>query len=401
MKMISNFFASKTAPGIALCIAAIMALIAANSPLSEYYAGFKNIPVVFQAGEFVIDKPLLLWINDGLMAIFFLVVGMEIKRELIEGHLSSPSKAILPALAALGGMVAPAIIYAFINWHDPVTVRGWAIPAATDIAFALGIILLFGNLVPNGLKVCLVAIAIIDDLLAVIIIALFYTAHISIYSLILAGIGLMIAALMGRYKVAAVGPYVVVGLFIWACVLKSGVHATLAGAALGLLIPVEAANRKSPLKDMEHALHPWVAFLIIPTFAFANAGISFKGITLETFLEPITLGIMLGLFFGKQVGIMAVTALVYKLKICPLPAGVSWGQFYGMALLTGIGFTMSLFIGTLAFTDISFAMPVRLGVMSGSLLSIIAGISVLLLATKKPRQTSLSADSENISVGCH
>lgn len=388
MSKFINIFASKTAPGVLLCVAAAIALIAANSGLSQHYALFKSIPVIFQAGDFIIDKPLLLWINDGLMAIFFLLVGLEIKRELLEGHLSSREKAMLPAIAALGGLAVPAFIYAFINWHDPVGLRGWAIPAATDIAFALGVILMLGNRIPVALKVCLVAIAIIDDLLAVIIIALFYTADISVQSLVLAGIGLALAALMNRCKVTRLGPYVVIGLFIWACVLQSGVHATLAGVALGLLIPlrIQNADGKSPLKIMEHALHPWVAFLVVPLFAFANAGISFKGVTLETFAQPITLGIMLGLFLGKQIGVMAITALACGLKICRLPENVTWLQFYGMALLTGIGFTMSLFIGTLAFTDVSFATPVRLGVISGSMLSAIAGVTVLLLTTKKPER---------------
>ncbi|MEM9469800.1 MAG: Na+/H+ antiporter NhaA, partial [Pseudomonadota bacterium] len=343
-------------------------------------------PVVFQAGVFIIDKPLLLWINDGLMAIFFLLIGLEIKRELMEGHLSSIDRAVLPAVAAIGGLCVPAIIYAYINWHDPVAISGWAIPAATDIAFALGILMILGDRIPTSLKVCLVAIAIIDDLAAVIIIAIFYTAEISTQSLILAGIGLAIAAFMNWRKVTNLGPYIVIGLFIWACVLKSGVHATLAGVALGLLIPLNAKNEdgKSPLKVMEHALHPWVAFAVIPIFAFSNAGISFEGITLETFLQPVTLGIILGLFVGKQVGVMVITWIACTLKLCRLPDGVTWPQFYGMALLTGIGFTMSLFIGTLAFTDMSLATPVRLGVLTGSFLSAVTGLAVLLLTTRKP-----------------
>lgn len=297
MGVATKILHSKTAPGILLCLSALAALIFANTPLQDIYAGFKNIPVVFQAGSFLIDKPLLLWINDGLMAIFFLLIGLEIKRELLEWHLSSRDKAILPAIAAIGGLAVPALIYAYLNWNDVIAINGWAIPAATDIAFALGILMILGDRVPTALKVCLVAIAIIDDLAAVIIIALFYTAEISMQSLLLAGIGLSIAAFMNWRKVTSLGPYVIVGLFIWACVLKSGVHATLAGVALGLLIPLKAKNEdgKSPLKVMEHALHPWVAFGVIPIFAFANAGISFAGITMETFLQPVTLGIMLGL----------------------------------------------------------------------------------------------------------
>jgi NhaA family Na+:H+ antiporter len=385
MGIVSKILHSKTAPGILLCLSALAALAFANTSLQDIYAGFKNIPVVFQAGTFLIDKPLLLWINDGLMAIFFLLIGLEIKRELIEGHLSSREKAILPVIAAVGGLTVPALIYAYLNWNDAVAINGWAIPAATDIAFALGVMLILGDRIPTGLKVCLVAIAIIDDLAAIIIIALFYTTEISTQSLLLAGIGLSIAALMNWQKVTSLGPYAIVGLFIWACVLKSGVHATLAGVALGLLIPFKTKNEngKAPLKVMEHALHPWVAFVVIPVFAFANAGVSFSGITMETFLQPITLGIMLGLFLGKQIGVMAITWIACKLKLCRLPENVTWPQYYGMALLTGIGFTMSLFIGTLAFTDVAMATPVRLGVLSGSLLSAVAGISILLLATKR------------------
>ena len=390
MGIITQILHSKTAPGILLCLSALAALIFANTPLQGIYEGFKDIPVVFQVGTFIIDKPLLLWINDGLMAIFFLLIGLEIKRELLVGHLSSREKAILPAIAALGGLAVPALIYAYLNWNDPVAINGWAIPAATDIAFALGILMILGDRVPTALKVCLIAIAIIDDLVAVIIIALFYTAEISMQSLFLAGLGLSIAAFMNWRKVTNLGSYIVVGLFIWACVLKSGVHATLAGVALGLLIPLKTKNEdgKVPLKVMEHALHPWVGFGAIPIFAFANAGVSFAGITMETFLQPVTLGIMLGLFLGKQIGVMAITWLACALKICRLSEDVTWPQYYGMALLTGIGFTMSLFIGTLAFTDVAMATPVRLGVLSGSFLSAVAGITILLLTTKKKAENA-------------
>jgi Na+:H+ antiporter, NhaA family len=389
MKLLTNFLHSKAAPGILLCFAAVFALVCANTPLESVYAGFKNTPVVLQVGAFIIDKPLLLWINDGLMAIFFLLVGLEIKRELIEGHLSSRDKAILPAIAAVGGLVFPALIYFLINRHDPASLNGWAIPAATDIAFALGILMILGDRVPVALKVCLVAIAIIDDLAAVIIIALFYTTEISMQSLALALMGLVFAGIMNWRRVTRIGPYVIIGFFIWACVLKSGVHATLAGVALGLLIPLKDKNQegKAPLKIIEYALHSWVAFGVIPIFAFANSGISFSGITPETFLQPVTLGIMLGLFMGKQIGVMAITWAACKLRLCRLPQGVTWLQYYGMALLTGIGFTMSLFIGTLAFTDVSIATPVRLGVLSGSFVSALAGVIVLLYATRTGQET--------------
>lgn len=385
MNIVSEILHSKKAPGVLLCLSTLAALIFANTSLQSIYNDFKDIPFVLQAGNFSIDKSLLLWINDGLMAIFFLLVGLEIKRELIEGHLSSREKAILPAIAAFGGLAVPALIYAYLNWNHPVAINGWAIPAATDIAFALGVMMLLGDRIPTALKVCLVAIAIIDDLAAVIIIALFYTAEISMHSLLLAAIGLAIAAIMNLRKVTNLGPYVLVGIFIWVCVLKSGIHATLAGVALGLLIPLKIKNAggNPPLKVMEHALHPWVAFGVIPIFAFTNAGVSLAGITIDSFLQPVTLGIMLGLFIGKQIGVMAFTYLACSIKLCRLPEGVTWPQYYGMALLTGVGFTMSLFIGTLAFSDLSMTTPVRLGVLSGSLLSAVSGILVLLLTTRK------------------
>jgi len=381
---LKKFIESKTAPGVILCLSAVLALIFANSPLNHFYEGFKNLPVLLQVGSFSIDKPLLLWINDGLMAIFFLLIGLEIKRELIEGHLSDYRQALLPAIAALGGLVVPALIYSYFNWGDPIAIQGWAIPSATDIAFALGVLLMLGDRVPASLKICLVAVAIIDDLAAVIIIALFYTADISLISLSLSFIGLSIALLLNLKGVTKIGPYVLLGIFIWACVLKSGVHATLAGVALGLIIPLRVENSKgeSPLKVMEHSLHSFVAFVVLPVFAFANAGLSFSGVTIEKLLNPVTIGIALGLFVGKQAGVMIATFIGYRLSLCRLPEGVTWTQFYGMALLTGIGFTMSLFIGTLAFTDIEMATPVRLGVLIGSILSALAGVAVLLIGRR-------------------
>lgn len=369
----------KSAPGILLFLAALLAMIMENTALFGIYDAIKDTPVILQIGSFGIDKPLLLWINDGLMAIFFLLVGLEIKRELLEGHLSKPSQFILPAVAAIGGVIVPAAFYAYINWQTPDTLDGWAIPAATDIAFTLGILILLGEKVPNTLKVTLVAIAIIDDLVGIIIIALFYTYKMSFLSLGLAAIGLIIAIIMNKKGITKLGPYTIIGLFIWACVLKSGVHATLAGVALGLIIPLRAKNEdgKSPLKVMEHAIYPWASFAIIPIFAFVNAGVSLSGVSLDSFMQPITLGIMAGLFLGKQIGVMAITYLAVSLKFCKLPSGVSWTQFYGMAILMGVGFTMSLFIGTLAFSDIEHITDVRLGVMGGSLLSALLGSLVL------------------------
>lgn len=387
--IIKKFFMLKSAPGILLCLMALLAMVMENTLLNGLYDSIKGTPVVLQIGAFAIDKPLLLWINDGLMALFFLLVGLEIKREILEGHLSKRDQITLPAIAALGGLITPALIYSYINIDYPVLITGWAIPAATDIAFALGVLMLMGSRVPKTLKICLVAIATIDDLAAIVIIAVFYTDNTSLFSLCLAAIGLAVAYILNRRNVTRLGPYILLGLFIWACVLKSGIHATLAGVALGLIVPLRTQNAdgKSPLKVMEHELHGWVSFGVLPIFAFANAGVSLASVNLKTFLEPITLGIMLGLFFGKQIGVMVFTGLGVLLKICRLPEGVNWLQFYGMALLTGIGFTMSLFIGTLAFTNIEYVSAVRLGVLSGSLLSAFAGIIVLLISTR-PRRNS-------------
>ena len=382
---LATFFQSKTAPGIVLCISAILALVFVNSPLSKIYNLFLDVPVMVKIGGFSIDKPLLLWINDGLMAIFFLLIGLEIKREILEGHLSDKEFVILPTVAALGGLTVPALIYLSMTWGNDTMVNGWAIPAATDIAFALGVMILLGDKVPPALKVCLVAIAIIDDLAAIVIIALFYTAETSVVSLLLGGVCLGITVVMNRKGVKSLGPYMIVGLIMWACVLKSGVHATLAGVALGLIIPLKGnddSEQSSPLKNLEHTLHPFVSFVVLPVFAFANAGVSLIGLEASVLFSPITLGIMLGLFFGKQIGVMLFSYLIVTLKFCRLPDGTSWLQYYGMALLTGIGFTMSLFIGSLAFSDPAHITAVRLGVLSGSFLSGIVGVMVLVKAAK-------------------
>ena len=384
-----NFFKSDTAPGILLCLATVLALLVENSFLQTFYKSFQNIPVTLRISEFIIDKPLLLWINDGLMAIFFLLIGLEIKREILEGHLSKFDQLALPGLAAMGGLALPALIYAAFNAGDPVAINGWAIPAATDIAFALGIMVMLGNRVPASLKVCLVAIAIIDDLAAILIIAVFYTAETSLIALGLAAVGLAVVALMNFKGMSRLGPYLIIGLFIWACVLKSGVHATLAGVALGLLIPMTGQDdgvEHSPLKDLEHTLHPFVGLFVLPVFAFSNAGVPLIGITLDDFLNPVTLGIIFGLFVGKQVGVMGMSFLAVRMGWCQLPEGVSWLNYYGMSLLTGIGFTMSLFIGNLAFDTAEFANAVRMGVLCGSLLSGILGVFILLYAARNQSQ---------------
>lgn len=367
-------------PGILLCVATLIAIFMENSPLYNVYDTIKDTPVVLQIGLFKISKPLLLWINDGLMAIFFLLIGLEIKREVIEGQLSNKTQISLPIIAAIGGAVFPAVIYALVNQATPETMTGWAIPTATDIAFTLGILIMLGDRIPASLKICLVAVAIIDDLIAILIIALFYTAELSLLSLLLAGLGLLAAFTLNRRGVSKIGPYMMIGLFVWACVLKSGIHATLAGVVLGLFIPLTIPGKKdvSPLKTLEHALHPWVVYFILPVFAFVNAGVSFANIGVDTFFHPVTLGIILGLFVGKQAGVMLFSKAGVMLGFCKLPDGVSWTQFYGMALLMGVGFTMSLFIGTLAFETTEYVTPVRIGVLTGSLLSALCGIAVLM-----------------------
>lgn len=381
----SAFLTHEAAGGVVLLAAALLALALANSPLAWLYDGLLGTPVSVRAGAFAIDKPLLLWINDGLMAIFFFLVGLELKRELLIGDLSSVRRAMLPAFAALGGMAVPALVYAAINAANPVGLKGWAIPAATDIAFAVGVLALLGPRVPASLKVFLLALAIIDDLGAIIIIAVFYAHDLSTTALGLALIG--IAALLGmnRAGVRTFTPYVIVGVIMWACVLKSGVHATLAGVALALAIPLDQdAEQPSMLERAEHAVAPWVQFGVAPIFAFANAGVSLAGVTLASAFAPIPLGIAAGLFVGKQLGIFASTWAAVRLGLGDLPPGTNWRQVYGVALLGGIGFTMSLFIGTLAFPDPAYAAPVRVGVLLGSFASAFAGYAVLRWSITNP-----------------
>lgn len=387
MKMIREFFRLEAAGGILLGLAAIVALAMKNSVFSEIYDGFLTIPLVIQIGEFIINKPLLLWINDGLMAVFFLLVGLEIKREMLEGQLSTREQISLPAIAALGGIAFPALIYSYINWGDTESIKGWAIPAATDIAFALGVLSLLGNRIPETLKICLVAVAILDDLVAIIIIAFFYTDNLSLFSLAAGAVAVVILAALNRRGVTSLSPYVITGIVLWACVLKSGVHATLAGVLLAFFIPLRAKNKLggSPALSLEHGLHKWVAYAILPLFAFANAGVSLHGLSPELLMQPVTLGIAAGLFFGKQIGVMGMTALGVALKLCKLPEGVNWRQYYGMALITGIGFTMSLFIGTLAFETTEHQTAVRLGVLLGSALSGVLGYLLLRTAAEKPK----------------
>jgi NhaA family Na+:H+ antiporter len=390
--MIKEFFRLEATAGALLAITTILALIMRNSPLADLYGAFLSTKVIIQIGEFALNKPLLLWINDGLMAIFFLLVGLEIKREIVKGQLSTKEKFILPAFAAVGGLAFPALVYSFVNWGDNVAMRGWAIPAATDIAFAMGVVTLLGKRVPEALKVFLVAVAILDDIIAIVIIALFYTDNLSLLSLGFASVAIGILFVLNKKNVTSITPYALTGIFLWACVLKSGVHATLAGVVLAFFIPIEVKNKegKSPLLELEHALHPWVACGVLPLFAFANAGVSLKGLSIELLTQPISLGIILGLFFGKQLGVMILTAFAIFTKLCKLPNNCNWLQYYGISLITGIGFTMSLFIGTLAFNDIEYQTIVRLGVLCGSLLSGLAGCFILSLSSKKQEAPTIS-----------
>jgi NhaA family Na+:H+ antiporter len=375
---LSRILKNEATPGVLLMLAAFLALIASNTSLSGLYTSFLNIPIVVQVGELQIAKPLLLWVNDGLMAIFFFLVGLEIKREVVEGRLSSFDRAALPLVAAVGGIMVPAAVFVMINSGSPTTLDGWAIPAATDIAFALGILALVGSGVPVALKVLLLAIAIIDDLAAIVIIAAFYTEGVSMAALAVGGIGM--AALLGlnRAGVTRLAPYVLIGLVMWVAVLKSGVHATLAGVMIALTVPLKTPEGvPSPLKSAEHGLHPWVAFMVLPVFAFANAGVSFQGMSFGDLLAPLPLGIALGLFVGKQLGVLAFSWAAVKTGVARLPEGASWLQVYGVACLTGVGFTMSLFIGTLAFDDAAQLNEVRLGVILGSTLSAVLGFALL------------------------
>lgn len=386
--LFTRFFQLEAASGLLLIAAAILALVINNSPLSYLYNGLLDVPVAVKVGALEIAKPLLLWINDGLMALFFLLIGLEVKREVVDGQLSKPSQVILPATAAVGGMVVPALVYWFINRDNPAAVAGWAIPTATDIAFALGVLALLGKRVPASLKLFLMTLAIIDDLGAIIVIALFYSGTLSSVSLMLAAACLVALIAMNRLGVIKLGPYLIVGLVLWVCVLKSGVHATLAGVALALCIPLRTRNAESsPLLSLEYALHPWVAYAILPLFAFANAGVSLAGMTLESFTHPVPLGIAVGLLAGKTVGVFGLTWLAIKLRLAALPTGASWGQLLGVAILCGIGFTMSLFVGSLAFVPGSsdYAGMDRMGILTGSFIAAVVGYAVTAMASRAPR----------------
>jgi len=382
MKFIEQFMQKESAPGILLIIATLLALLLSNSVVAPWYEAFLHIPVEIRMGSLSLDKSLYHWVNDGLMAIFFLLIGLEVKREVLEGHLSSLKQVALPGIAAMGGMIVPAAIYLMFNQHHPIAVNGWAIPTATDIAFALGILSLLGNRVPVSLKIFLMALAIIDDLGAIVIIAIFYTTDLSMLSMIIAAISLLALIALNMFGVTKKAAYFIVGIILWVSVLKSGVHATLAGVILAFTIPLHAKDKHqkaiSPSKDIEHGLHFWVAFFILPLFAFVNAGVNVTEISLQQMSGSVPMGIMLGLFLGKQLGVFGFSWLAIKLQLAELPKGSSWLQLYGVSLLTGIGFTMSLFVVSLAFEDDQlFQYTDKLAILIGSLMSGIVGYLIL------------------------
>jgi Na+:H+ antiporter, NhaA family len=378
LRPLQEFLRLEAAGGLVLMFAAALAMVVANSPLGPAYAAAIDVPFEVRLGSASLAKPVLLWINDGLMAVFFLLVGLELKREILEGHLSSVRRAVLPAVGAAGGLVFPAVIYASLNGGDPAALRGWAIPAATDIAFALGVLALLGDRVPSALKAFLLSVAIFDDVGAIVVIALFYSGGLSTAALAVAAVLVAGLAVLNRAGVMRPAAYFLLGVPLWVAVLKSGVHATLAGVILAMFIPLRVPEgRESPLHHLEHALHPWVAYGILPVFAFANAGVPVLGLSLADLAHPVPLGIIGGLLVGKQLGIFGAAWLAVKLGAATLPAGVRWGQLYGVAVLGGIGFTMSLFIASLAFEQDGFQGLDRLGILTGSLLA--GGMGYLVL----------------------
>lgn len=388
---IKDFIQRDSSSGILLIIVTILALLLKNSSLSTLYTDFLNTPVEVRVGALEIAKPLFLWVNDGLMAIFFFVIGLEVKREVIEGHLSTPSKVILPGVAAIGGMAVPAFVFILFNNGAEFAMNGWAIPTATDIAFALGVLSLLGKRVPLSLKIFLLALAIIDDLGAIAIIAIFFTVELSTLSLVVAGISLLTLAILNRLNVARQSVYLFVGVILWVSVLKSGVHATMAGVTLAFLIPLHSKDENgktfSMAHHMEHGLHYWVSLFILPLFAFVNAGVDLRGISLEEMSGPVPMGIMAGLFIGKQVGVFGFSWFAIKMGWATLPKDTTWGMLYGVAILTGIGFTMSLFIDTLAFNDTKmFHYADKLAILLGSLFSGLFGYFILNMSTKHKKE---------------
>jgi NhaA family Na+:H+ antiporter len=382
---VRGFMKLESASGILMLTAAIIAMLAANSPLAGLYSELLGTTVAVQVGALSISKPLLLWVNDGLMAVFFFLIGLEIKREVMEGELSSVSQIVLPAVGALGGMVIPAAIYTWMNWSDPVALDGWAIPVATDIAFALALLSVFGSRVPTALKVFLLTLAIFDDLAAIVIIALFYSGDLSLGALLIGAIALIVAIIMNKTGVTRTSSYILLGVVLWIAVLKSGVHATLAGVLIAFCIPMRDKQGNSPLSDLERDLHSPVAFVILPFFAFANAGLSLAGMSIEDLVHPVTLGVISGLFIGKALGILGFVGLAVGLRFVQLPKNVNWIQLLGVAFACGIGFTMSLFIAGLAFEHGSddYYSGDRLGILVGSILSALVAFALLHVSLPK------------------
>ncbi|MCB1336431.1 MAG: Na+/H+ antiporter NhaA [Maritimibacter sp.] len=388
---IERLFKHEAAGGIALMAAAILALIVANSGFAGLYDAVLAAKLSVTINGEGLEKPLILWINDGLMAIFFFLIGLELKRELLEGKLKNPRDVALPGVAAIGGMAIPAILFAALNWSSPETLPGWAIPAATDIAFALGLLALVGSRAPASLKVFLLTLAILDDLGAILIIALFYTAHLKVTYLLIALAPLAAMGWLNARGAHRVAPILLLGIVLWVLVLKSGVHATLAGVVTAFFVPLKDRWGKSPLHALEHGLAPWVAFFIVPVFAFANAGVALAGLSADALTSPLTIGIVAGLVLGKQIGVFGATWLMVKAGFARLPAGVNWMHIYGLSALAGIGFTMSLFIGGLSYADPALMNEVRLGVLVASAISAVVGYSVLMAAGRKPANTGADA----------
>ena len=384
-KPFKYFFKLEAASGLVLLFAAILALIISNGQLSDIYFSSLEKYIILGTKEFGLKLSVLHWINDVLMAIFFFFVSLEIKREFLQGELSNPKQAMLPIIGAVGGMAVPALFYIMINYSDSTTLNGWAIPSATDIAFSLGVLSLLGKRVPISLKVFLTALAIIDDLGAIVIIAFFYSGNIEIKYLILMLVSVILLVGLNKFKVKSFIPFLVVGVFLWDFTHQSGIHATIAGVLLALTIPHNIKNNKeSMLLKLEHGLSPYVAFGIMPVFAFANAGVSLEGLTFKTLLNPVPLGIVLGLFFGKQIGVFVLSYISIKLKFADKPTGSTWPALYAVSILTGIGFTMSLFVGNLAFANnLEYMDGVKIGVLTGSLLSTLFGYFLLLIFSKK------------------
>lgn len=392
MQVLRKFFQSDIAGGAVLALAAILALIVANTPLYEHYHHLLEIPIGVHIADFKIDKHALHWINDGLMAIFFFLVGLELKREMLVGELSDVRKIVLPAFAAVGGMVIPGVIYAAINWGNPDYINGWAIPAATDIAFALGVLSLLGNKVPAALKIFLASVAIFDDIGAILIIAFFYSHGLSLPALAVAGVALAVLFLLNRFNVTRISLYIFIGIIMWVAVLKSGIHATIAGVLLAFCIPMwdKDDEEYSPLEELEHDLQDVIAFIILPIFAFANAGIHLIGSGWGDIVHPVPMAIAAGLFLGKPIGVMIFSWIGVKLGLATIPKGITWQHIFGVSMLCGIGFTMSLFIGGLAFGDATTAFDERLGIIIGSLLSGIVGYVYLNIITKKTNHLDLT-----------